>query len=485
MKIAVVGGGTAGFVAALILKQTYPKMIIDIIRSSKIGTIGVGEGTTEHWQSFMEYVGISHKDIIKKCDATYKTGIMFENWCKEDYLHSVEHYFTDNFFDISIMYSYLGAKNVKPKDLVLSPNWNSLVSLLPEQEKNITESPVSQYHFNTQKLNEFLTDFATSKGIKIYDDEIDDIFYNEDGSINYLQGKSIHNYDFYVDSTGFKKLLIGKMGAKWKSYKEHLPLNTAIVFPTENNDYPSYTLARAMDAGWMFRIPVWGRKGNGYIYDKNFIDEDDAKAEIEKVLGHAVEIKKKIEFEPGCLANPWIKNVCAIGLSANFVEPLEATSIGTSIQQSFLLANKIFGYNQSNIDQFNNETTAIMENILDFVQLHYLGGREDTDFWKHVKTLPITPSLSHKLDMWKHRMPVNNDCTLGSDSVLFLAKNFFIVAYSLGLLDQKSLSKQFMAFPDNIQKYCKNKMLDFDNLLKTGKFVKHKEILEMIRSHDG
>lgn len=483
MKIAVVGGGTAGFVAALILKQTYPSMIVDIIKSSAIGTIGVGEGTTEHWKAFMDYVGISNADLIQHCDATYKTGIKFENWGDRDYLHSVEGNFGEWYYDIPLVYTYLGAINAKPYELVLKNNWNSQIEYNNDPKFLSDNPPVSQYHFNTKKLNVFLDQFARNKGITIIDDEIKDIKLSEDGRIESLQGKTSYNYDFFIDCTGFKKLLIDKMGAKWKNYNKYLPLNRAIVFPTENTDYPSYTLARAMNAGWMFRIPVWGRKGNGYIFDKNFIDDDQAKREVETYLGYDIEIAKKIDFEPGCLQNPWIKNVCAIGLSANFVEPLEATSIGTSIQQSFLLANKIIGYNEANVKQFNKETDAIMQNILDFVQLHYLCNRSDTDFWQHVKKLPLTDSLAHKLELWKNRVPVNNDCTEGNDSVLFLAKNFFIVAYCLGLLNQKSIQKQFRSLPSNIQKFAKNTVDEIKVTVNNANFVDHKTILEEIRNN--
>jgi flavin-dependent dehydrogenase len=481
MKIAIVGGGSAGFVAALILKQTYPKLIVDVIKSDKIGTIGVGEGSTEHWREFMEYVGISNTDIITNCDATYKAGIRFENWTDKDYIQLVEGNFTDKYLDNHIIYSYLASKEVEPIDLLLPLCPNNQVALAEESLENIKNAPTSQYHFNTHKLNVFLTDLALSRGIKVYDDEIKEVCLDKDGNIDVLKGKNLYNYDFYIDCTGFSKLLINKLGAEWTSHKDYLKVNSAIVFPTENEDYPMWTLARAMDAGWMFRIPVWGRKGNGYIFDKNYITTEQAKKEVEEYLGHSIEITKHIEFEPGCISTPWIKNCCAIGLSSSFIEPLEATSIGTSIQQSFLLASRIFNYTQDDIDTYNKEFNDIIENIRDFVLLHYLTDRDDTEFWKDYKNVELPKSLKKHLTMFKNRMPVNSDFGHLSDKILFVSMNYFIVMYSLGLVDQKSIKKQFNMLPDNIQKYAEQHIKEMLDTVKNSYKLSHKTVLSMIR----
>lgn len=481
MKIAIVGGGTAGFVSALMLKHTYPGYQIDIIKSSKIGTIGVGEGTTEHWKDFMEYVGISNPDIIKNCDATYKSGIRFENWGENDYMQTVESLFTEKFGDINFIYSCLASKEVDPLDTVLPITRDSEISLSDQTRDNIFNSPTPQYHFNTEKLNKFLTEISYKRGIEIIDDEIKKVEVNKDNEIIYIEGGKKHVYDFYVDCTGLKRLLISKLGANWNSYSDYLHVDTAIVFPTENEDYPMWTLARAMDAGWMFRIPVYGRKGNGYIYDSESISEEDAKREVEKYLGHKIEISKKIEFDPGSLDKFWIKNCCAIGLSANFVEPLEATSIGTSIQQSILLCNKIYRYTEDDIDIYNREITAIMDNIRDFVQLHYITEREDTPFWKKVKDTKLSDSLSSIIERFSNRMPVDSDFKSGSDKVLFLSANFFLVMYGLGLINEEKYQEQFENFPMNIKSYAHDRTREIKKNLKEIKKVSHKTVIDLIR----
>ena len=481
MKIAIVGGGTAGFVAALILKQTYPNYFVDIIKSDKIGTIGVGEGSTEHWREFMDFVGITHADVITKCDATYKGGIHFQNWCDKDYIQLVEGNYTAKYADNHIMYSYLASQDVDPIELVLPLVRNNQIFVPEDKFESVIEPVTSQYHFNTHKLNEFLTTLSKERGIRIYDDVIKEVNIDDNGNIDTIVGNTIYNYDFYIDCTGFSRLLINKLGAKFNSYSEHLKMNSAIVFPTENEDYPMWTVARAMDAGWMFRIPVWGRKGNGYIFDKNFITPEQAKAEVEEHLGHTVEVGKHIEFEAGALDTPWINNCCAIGLSSSFVEPLEASSIGTSIQQSFLLASRIFNYSQADINLYNKNFNAIMENIRDFILLHYLTDREDTPFWKSCKDIQLPDSLKQHLEMFKNRMPVNSDFGHLSDKILFISMNYFIVMYALGLVDKKAIKKQFNSLPKDIQDYTAETYKTYTKGIAEAPKLSHHTVIKMIR----
>ena len=263
MKIAVVGGGTAGFVATLILKKSFPTFTIDVIRSSKIGTIGVGEGSTEHWSAFMDFCGIPAGEMIRECDASFKSGIMFENWGHKNYLQNVHDPYVAEHLGMPMVYGKLIGENVDPKEFVGEYTWNNQTPFNKFMEERINDTGVSQYHFNTNKLNDYLTGKAKMMGCNIFDDEIDDVIINEQGQVKQLKSKNkTYEYDFYVDCTGFARLLIGKLGSKWQSYSKFLKMKEAIVFPTrEETEIPMWTLARAMNSGWMFRIPVWGRKG--------------------------------------------------------------------------------------------------------------------------------------------------------------------------------------------------------------------------------
>tara|TARA_Y200000002_G_scaffold363_1_gene360 strand:+ start:31388 stop:32839 length:1452 start_codon:yes stop_codon:yes gene_type:complete len=481
MKICIVGGGTAGFVTALILKTTFPHFKIDIIRSKKIGTIGVGEGSTEHWSRFMDYCQISAGEMIKECDASFKSGIMFENWGGRPYLQTVHGPFEANQNGLPIAYSKLMSQDCDPRMLTGTYLWENKTPFMKFIEERPSETGVSQYHFNTSKLNDYLTIKAQDLGCEVIDDEIEDVTTGNKG-IKYITGhKQKYEYDFFVDCTGFARLLIGKLGATWKSYSKYLKMKEAIVFPTEEEDeIPMWTLARAMNNGWMFRIPVWNRKGNGYIYDSDYTTPEDAKLEVEKYLGHEVEIAKTLQFDPGCLDKTWIDNCCAIGLSANFVEPLEASSIGTSIQQTFLLCNRIVNYNPATVTRYNKEVDAIMNNIRDFILLHYVSKRRDTKFWQDVSEIELTDSLKQNLEMWKHRLPIADDFS-DTKKLLFNEYNHALVLHGMDIFDRDSLKKQYNSLSDNTKVYIEQVIKEKTNF-DSVKAIPHKTMLSLIRN---
>ena len=253
------------------------------------------------------------------------------------------------------------------------------------------------------------------------------------------------------------------------------------MFPTEaEEEIPLWTVARAMNSGWMFRIPVWERKGNGYIFDSDFITPDQAHIEVETYLGHGVQIAKHLKFDPGALDKPWINNVCAIGLSASFVEPLEASSIGTSINQSFLLASRILNYNPQSIERYNKEVDAIMNNIRDFIVLHYITNRTDTQFWTHLQTAEIPDSLANNLDMWKTRLPISDDFTDCTSKILFNEYNYILVLYGLGLIDTEMVRKQYESIPKEAKFFADQALtskLEHDKL----RTIPHKMMIDLIR----
>jgi tryptophan halogenase len=480
-KIAVVGGGSAGLVSALILKTRFPEIEIDIIRSKKIGIIGVGEGSTEHWTTFMDFVGIHYFDLVKECDATFKSGIMFKGWGEHDYLQSISSGFNQTDKKFPYAYAHQISKNVNPKDLLSTHAWDSRVNtwFLGNHES----CPVLQFHFNTHKLNNFLTTVAKQRGIKFYDDEILNVKLTESGNIDSLSGENAeYHYDFYIDSSGFNKVLMNKLGAKWQSYSDSLKMKSAITFQTEMNqdNIPMWTTAQAMDYGWMFSIPTYGRTGNGYIFDSDYISSDQAHAEIEQFLDRSVEIGKEINFTPGALDTPWIKNCCAVGLSASFVEPLEASSIGTSIQQSFILSDLIVNYDEAIISKYNNIMTGILNNIRDFIILHYLTKKTNTKFWADARNVHIPDSLQHKLDVWKNKLPTSDDFIDVSNFKLFSELHHILVLHGLNLLDVNKVQQEYQQMTDQNIKLRAAEIVDMALNMRC-QTISHKVMIELVR----
>jgi len=440
--ISIVGGGTAGFVAALILKTRFPHLKITVIRSKKIGIIGVGEGSTEHWNEFMKYIDVPFQAVIRHCDATFKCGIMFKGWGKQDYMHSIGPENDIKNGQYPTVYGKLISSRAPIRTLNPSLSWENKV--YARHLDSNAGSPYNQYHFNTNKLNDFLTKVAELRGIDIIDDEILDAELNGTGEIGKLVGEQ-NSYvsDFYIDCTGFKKLLISKLGATWQSHSKYLKMKSAIVFPTEEKEeYNMWTTAQAMDYGWMFNIPVWGRNGNGYIFDSDYITADQARTEVEKFLGHEITVGKHINFDPGHLDRVWIKNCCAIGLSANFIEPLEATSIGTSIQQAFLLMHRLPNYNEETIENYNKDTHDIMINIRDFVILHYITDKNNTQFWKDIAKIELPESLKENLKRWRINLPIADDFNKQTSYVLFRDAHYLQVLAGLNLFDVESIKNE-------------------------------------------
>lgn len=479
-KLLVVGSGTAGLISAILLKTRF-NIQIDVIFSKSIGIVGVGEGSTEHFKEFMQFVGIDQYELIKETDATYKSGIMFEGWNESPYLHSVASPFDHKLGQYRAVYARQISVN---SDYILPKySWNSQVPLYFLDRPDLFS--VHQFHFNTYKLNEFLINFAKKIGIRFYDDEVVDVNFTESGFIKSVIGKKdSYNYDFYIDSTGFKRILINKMGAKWTSYKKYLKMNSAITFQTEDEEeYNKWTLSKTMDAGWLFKIPTWGRHGNGYIFSDEYITEVDAKKEVENYLQKPVNIGKKFSFDPGCLEKAWIKNCCAIGLSSSFVEPLEASSIGTSIQQSFLLMHKIANYNEHSVIEYNKSFTDIMENIRDFIALHYVTKKTNSLFWQDIQNTELPYSLKFKLESWKNKLPIDEDFSDSSKYILFTAHNFIVVLNGLKLFNVDSISAEYNLHTDYIKEFCKDTIEQHLHFEKTEPMISHKKMINYIRNN--
>lgn len=476
-KLLIVGGGTSGLISGLILKTAFPELTVNLLESSAIGIIGVGEGSTEHWNDFIRFCGISKKELVEETNATFKYGINFVNWNgdNKNYFHAVNGEFNE-----------LGPNGIRPVYLHLVANDADPLqmqghyvaeSLLPENNYNI-----NQFHFDTFKLNEFLHKKCNERGIKFIDDVVTSVSFDEQGFINAVVGQSgeKYEYDFYIDSTGFKKLILnGSMGIKWNSFQKYLPMNAAIAFPTERTeDIPAWTLSRAMSAGWAWRIPTQERFGNGYVFNDAFLDFEGAKAEIEALYGHEINVAKEIKFDAGCLEKLWNKNCVAIGLSGIFVEPLEASSIGTSIQQAFELAKLLPSFVPGNYhaeNKYNKTITEVFNNILDYIALHYRVKRRDTDFWKSTETLPLPDGLQELLEIYNYKTPTDAD--FANNEVLFKSANWIMVMHGLGLLDRYVAQNDLNYLNDLEKNMLPYKVPNFDNI----SFVSHRQSLNNLK----
>lgn len=478
-KIIVVGGGTSGLMAALMLQKQFSHLEIQVIESSSIGTIGVGEGATEHWKHFCHTIGVSLEDTLVHCNATLKAGIKFSNWGIPDYIHNTVEPYAQTAGDYSAIYAKLISEGASPLDIIHKTTIDSTVN---EAWLNGAPCPQNQFHFNTFSTVDYLHKLCSSRNISVVDDKIIDVVLDESGNITKLVGEKInHNADFFIDSSGFSRVLMKKLGAKWVSYKDHLWVNSAIAFPTEDTDeYPIYTQATAMDAGWMWNTPVNGRWGNGYVFCDEYLDFDQAQAEVETKLGRSIDIAKKIKFDSGKLDKSWIKNCACIGLASSFVEPLESSAISQTVLQTFLVMNLLPGFiNDPNISTVYNKTVDNMcNNILDFISLHYYVPKDNTSFWKDLKTSRhswMTESLKSNLEQWTKRLPLASE--FDPKYVLFTADNWIVTLHGMGLLDQALVKKEYQMIAPELRDYADLVVRTEKHLESTLKFIPHKVAL--------
>jgi hypothetical protein len=482
-KIIVVGGGTSGLMSALMLKTQFAHLDITVIESSSIGTIGVGEGATEHWKNFCETIGVRLEDTMIECKATLKNAIKFTDWGVPDYYHATCEPYARTFGEHQIVYAKMIADGDSPLDIIQK---RVIDSNVPLGWSNLTAGcPVNQFHFNTFATNDYLHKLCKERNIPTIDDKILEVMIDEDGNIQTLVGShNSYSADFFVDSTGFARVLINKLGAEWISYKDNLWVNSAIAFPTEDTDeYPIYTNATAMNAGWMWNTPVRGRWGNGYVFCDKYLDFDQAQQEVEAKLGRKVEIAKKIKFDAGKLDRSWIKNCASVGLSSSFIEPMESSAISQTVLQTFLIMNLLPSWTTGRdeiAEIYNDKVTNMCKNILDFVSVHYYVPKEDTTFWKDLKENRnhwMTDSLKTNLSKWKNRLPLVLE--FDTKYELFTADNWIVTLHGLELLDAEKVKECYTMMLPNAREQCDQVVSEeryFENTLPS---IPHKEAVEL------
>lgn len=477
-SIIVVGGGTAGCIAALILKTKFPQKQIKIVESADVGIVGVGESSTEHWAQFCSFIGINQLDAILHCNGTFKVGVYFENWAKNDFMHHVSLPYSNLLGSYYYNYAYIIATGQSKHKMYSDKMSKNKISL--NNFKNLNDSPTNQYHFDTFALNEFLHNECRKRNIEIVIDNLTGATLDEEtGDIrSVISNEWEHSADFFIDCTGFARLLLHKTyGIKWKSYARYFPLNSAIAFPTdEMQEYNKYTKSTARKNGWSWTIPTQTRTGNGYVYCDGFIGKDQAHQEMEEAYGQTLEVARSFKFDPGRLEKAWHKNCYAVGLSQSFVEPLEATSIGSVIQQMFCFTHFLPSYDDKSC---NNHVNDIFDNIADNVQAHYLVKRDDTPFWKEVKNnLELTPGLKNQLDVWKNRLPIYTDILCPWR--IFGAINYIPILYGLDWFDRDKIKSEYDHY--GMYETSQNELDEYNNYQNSLFWIGHRDFIKSIKN---
>jgi len=315
---------------------------------------------------------------------------------------------------------------------------------LSYQNKVDLDNMSYSYHFDAHKLAEHLKKVGRIRGINLYYDEFKNVETDEFDNItalNFESGRS-KNCDFVFDCSGFNRLLIGKYyKTKWIDYQKHLPIKKAIpFFLKQDESIKPYTEAIAMKYGWIWKIPLQHRYGAGYIFDSDYISDEDAFNEAKEMFPE-IEYTRTIKFDAGRYENVWHKNCIAVGLSTGFTEPLEATSIMIAINQLYDLLHflpDIFNNNNHRKDLYNKITSNMNDSILNFLYLHYITKRNDSPFWKEFRQKNKPPKDLEKLIYNIQQSNINLfDLNADTKKDIFSISSYLQVAHGLELFDKK------------------------------------------------
>lgn len=511
-KFIIVGSGTSGWLTALYLQKYYPFITIQVISSSDIGILGAGEGTTPDVLFMLEKLGISIQDLIKHADATVKNGIKFTNWNgdNDSYIHGFANNANFNPFYIkgptrnglpilALDEIALGnnidnifiEKKMYEKSQVKYVNNMALDNKLDDALYHFNRMGTHAFHFNAAKLADFLRGIAIERGVKHIDDEVVDFKLDEEEYIKAVVTKSGKEYEssFVFDCTGFNKLIIGGLyKSEWISYADSLPIKRAIGFfmDLDDGEIPTYTESIAMNCGWAWKIPVQSRFGCGYAFDSDYITDEDAKKEIIAKFGPNVNFGKTFEFNAGMFKTPWVKNCVAVGLSAGFIEPLEATSIMVqTLSLDTYLDNNIgtINRNQYYIDRYNERMRLINSENKDFIYAHYLTQRNDTPFWKEFRQKNKMPERIKEFEeLCKVTMPDEAFITSGSNQLLYGMHSWYSVLAGIRFFNKdialecvEAMLSDFRREDINhyVTKYKVNMILNEDMFVKHNYFINY------------
>lgn len=420
-KIVIVGGGTAGWMAAAAIAKILgelPGIRIDLIESDEIGTVGVGEATIPQIVLFNGMLGIDESDFVRATNATYKLGIEFVDWTRigHRYVHPFGFYGLD-MKGVEFHHHWLKGRMLGHPHTLDDYSIGAVAGLqgrFMHPRRDQPNSPLSKlayaFQFDAGLYARYLRGLAEARGVIRTEGRITSVDQNgESGFIEavILQRGARIEGDLFIDCSGFRGLLIEQtLKSGFEDWSHWLPCDRALAVPCENGgERQPLTRSTARGAGWQWRIPLQHRIGNGYVYSSNHLSDDEAAATLLANLdGVPLAEPKPLRFTAGYRRKAWIKNVVALGLASGFLEPLESTSIhlvqsGIARLMTLFPARK---FDQIEIDRYNASSVQEYVDIRDFLVLHYKATeRSDTPFWDYCRTLDPPEGLASKLDMFR------------------------------------------------------------------------------------
>ena len=481
-NIVIVGGGTAGWIAAAAMSRLLgPGIKIKLIESDAIGTVGVGEATIPQIRRLNGVLGLDENEFVRETHGTFKLGIEFNNWghVGESYLHTFgdaginlaslhfHQYWlrsraegqTAGLWDYSLHHKAAYAHKFGRLDRVGNTSMTGLAYA---------------FHFDAGLYARYLRKHAEANGVTRIEGRVVDVaLAAETGfieSVSLERGETIAG-DLFIDCSGFRGLLIGQsLGVQYQDWSKWLPCNGAVaVGCARTAPLLPYTKATAHDAGWQWRIPLQHRTGNGHVFCDAFTTEDRASETLLANLdGAPAGDPKRLKFTTGRREKFWHKNCVSLGLSSGFLEPLESTSIHL-IQSNVSKLIELFpdrSFDPSNETEYNRQVSHEYELIRDFLILHYhRTDREDSEFWRYCKNMQVPESLNEKMNLFS-----GNGLLYKDPEDLFRESSWVQVMIGQGLMPKsfhamanRISSDQLNGFLSDVQKLIERAIADLPN----------------------
>ncbi|KMT64440.1 tryptophan halogenase family protein [Catenovulum maritimum] len=468
-QIIILGGGTAGWltagtIAAEHMSHSDSGVKVTLIESPDVKPIGVGEGTWPTMRGTLKKMGISETDFIRECDASFKQGAKFAGWVTGQ---------TDDFYYHPLVlpqgYTEVNLANYW-QQICPNKNFTDAVSfqgylcekgLAPKQKNTPEFAHVANYayHLDAGKFSQFLQKHCTEKlGVKHVLDHVTQVNPEVNGDIKSLSTKANGDLlgDLFIDCSGFKSLLLGQHYQIPFISKKHILFNdTALAvhvpYQTETSPIASHTISTAQSAGWVWDIGLPSRRGVGHVYSSQHISDDQAEAELRQYIRQNLQADdsqltpRKIDINPGHREVFWHKNCVAVGLSAGFLEPLEASALVLVELSSAMISEQLPETREVMpviAKRFNQKFRYRWDRIIDFLKLHYvLTKRTDTAYWvDNCRSETIPDDLQELLALWQYHTPWHNDFTQVDE--VFPSASYQYVLYGMGFKTQPSASQK-------------------------------------------
>lgn len=448
-KIVILGGGTAGWLAASMMTKVLGKTVeITLVESEEIGTVGVGEATIPPLINLLNFLGLDEAEVMRNVQGTYKLGVEFADWYEKG--HTYRHMFgaPGNPLGVLPFYQYWLRQRAQGKGGSL---WDySLNELAAKQNrfthiKTIPDAPRMDgmnyaLHFDAGLLARYLRGVCERSGVTRREGKVSGV--NQNSETGFIESLALASGDvvegeFFLDCSGFRGVLIeDSLHAGYEEWTHWLPCDRAVAVPcVTSGPLRLLTQTRARTAGWQWRIPLQHRIGNGHVFSSGFMELDEAtRILLDNLDGAPLADPRHLRFVTGRRKTSWKKNCVALGLAAGFMEPIESTTIHM-VQSALQRLLNLFpdtGFNQPEIDEYNRKTQREYELIRDFIILHYNATkRDDTPFWNYCRTMTVPDSLTTKIEYFRQHGRV-----IVEEDDLFKEANWIQVLIGQGIMPE-------------------------------------------------